>query len=122
MRRACLRGVVWSAAWSAAWSAGCTDTPPEETARIALWHDAPVPGGVRVYANGLYAGTLRHYVVRGTPRCSSTGTFTLRVPPATWVAILAESSDGRRWTRVVRADSGSCRTVLLQDVGTAEGG
>lgn len=113
MRWRWTRALGVATAWGSAWAAGCAATSPDDTARIAVWHDAPVPGGVRIYADGLYAGTLRHYVARGTPRCASRGTVTFSIPAATWIVVVAESSDRRRWTRVVRADAGSCRTLPL---------
>lgn len=107
-----LRALALAAAWIPACAAA---PPPDDVARIGVWHDAPVPGGVRIYVDGVYAGTLRQYVARGTPGCSSSGTFTLRVPAGTPVLVVAEASDGRRWKREMSAGAGACRTLLLAE-------
>lgn len=96
----------------------CAATPadagaPGDGARIAIWHDAPVPGGVRVYVDSAYAGTLRQYVERGPPACASRGTLTVRVGAGAVVVVDAEASDGRRWRREVRANAGRCTVLLL---------
>lgn len=85
----------------------------ESSTRLAVWHDTPVPGGVRVYVDSAYIGTLRRYVERGPPQCASRGTLTVRVAPAASVRVTAAASDGRQWRHTMKLVAGRCTVLLL---------
>jgi hypothetical protein len=80
--------------------------------RLSFWKDGSIAGGVRVFVNDAYAGSLTHYFLNETPICAQDGTLTLSVVPGRAVAA-AEASDGRRWSRVVVVRAGGCDLVRV---------
>jgi hypothetical protein len=59
-------------------------SPPLQSGKVSFWTNLKSSGSMKLYFDGMYAGTFTSYFKDGTPNCGQDGTITIEYKPGTY--------------------------------------